>query len=173
MVIVLECFTFLSYYVKRAIVYGLQLKFVSWYMAFPWNLYYRLKVGELSFIQLVVGLDIFASVASVYPRVISLALLFNPLYFCELYYMLRSLIIHPISMQVHEVPETIEQRALAAAAPIESMRFLVEMDNSDDASERTAEEKLTDIKVGEKVSIPIGSICFNVLVLLTFCSLMW
>lgn len=78
--------------------------------------------------------------------------------------MLTSLIIHLMSMKVREMPETTEQRALAAAAPIESLRFLVEMDNLNDASDRTAEENLTDVGVGEKVSILIGSICFNVLV---------
>ncbi|KAI5675127.1 hypothetical protein M9H77_06077 [Catharanthus roseus] len=52
--------------------------------------------------------------------------------------------------KVSELPKTIEQRALAAAAPLDSVRFLVEIDNGSDIPEKANEEHPNDGKVGEK-----------------------
>lgn len=61
------------------------------------------------------------------------------------------------------MPQAVEQCALAAVAPLESMRFLVEMDTWSDISEKTNEEQPNDGRVGEKVSIVISSVCCHVL----------
>nr|GMD75274.1 DNA-directed RNA polymerase III subunit rpc3 isoform X1 [Ipomoea batatas] len=45
---------------------------------------------------------------------------------------------------------TIEQRALEAAAPMESLRFLVETDSWNDASDKESNKKTNDIAVGGK-----------------------
>ncbi|KAI5652783.1 hypothetical protein M9H77_29970 [Catharanthus roseus] len=54
--------------------------------------------------------------------------------------------------KVSEVPQAVEQCALAAVAPLESMRFLVEMDTWSDISEKTNEEQPNDGRVGEKIA---------------------
>ncbi|KAL3521537.1 hypothetical protein ACH5RR_019686 [Cinchona calisaya] len=54
------------------------------------------------------------------------------------------------SSKVREVSETIEQRALAAAAPMESIRFLVETHNWSDVSDKNNAEKLTAVTIGKK-----------------------
>nr|XP_009627995.1 DNA-directed RNA polymerase III subunit rpc3 isoform X2 [Nicotiana tomentosiformis] len=48
------------------------------------------------------------------------------------------------------VKQTIEQRALAAAAPMESMRFLVETDTWNEASVETTDKKTTVVTLGTK-----------------------
>lgn len=50
-------------------------------------------------------------------------------------------------------PETIEGRALAAAAPMESARFLVESDTLSDFPGPNIEENPTSVTVGEKVGV--------------------
>lgn len=54
------------------------------------------------------------------------------------------------STKVGDVSQSIEQRALAAAAPMESLRFLVETHNWSDFSDKNSEEKFTSVKIGEK-----------------------
>ncbi|XP_027103786.1 uncharacterized protein [Coffea arabica] len=54
------------------------------------------------------------------------------------------------STKVGDVSESIEQRALAAAAPMESLRFLAETHNWSDFSDKSSEEKFTSVKTGEK-----------------------
>ncbi|KAL0371705.1 UNVERIFIED_CONTAM: hypothetical protein Scaly_0852100 [Sesamum calycinum] len=51
------------------------------------------------------------------------------------------------SAKIGEERQTTEQRALAAAAPMDSMRFLMEMD---DLSEEKSEECTNSVTVGEK-----------------------
>lgn len=46
---------------------------------------------------------------------------------------------------------TVEQRALESAAPMESLRFLVETDSWNDASDKESNKKTNDIAVGGKV----------------------
>lgn len=50
---------------------------------------------------------------------------------------------------------TMEQRALAAAAPMEALRFLVETYAETDDNEQESEETLPSVAVGEKVGVTV------------------
>lgn len=53
--------------------------------------------------------------------------------------------------QMAQVPETIEQRVLAAARPMEAIRFLITTDAETDDPLQKSENNFSSMGVGEKV----------------------